>query len=260
MEVFIESVANDRVKNWAKLKVKKGRIQQGACIVEGIRLVEELLASGWTVQCLLWDSGTDELPDSLLAQAKARGIQLVEMSPEAFAAVSDTVTPQGVIAIANIPTAVPHYPEAAVLFDGVQDPGNLGTLIRSAFAFGCTEVISATGSADPYSPKVIRATMGSLFRVNTVVQEAVAYIRAWRQHHPDGQVVAADASATVHAHQQNFAGPCLVIIGNEAAGVSAEAASAATVHVRIPMVAGAESLNAAMAGTIMLYETYRARL
>lgn len=258
--MFIESAANDRVKAWAKLKTRKGRQQQGAFLVEGLRLVEELLASNRAVENILWDVGTDELPDTLLETVHARRIPLIEMSPEAFSTVTDTVSSQGLIAVAKLQhQAEPDYPSTVVLFDGLQDPGNLGTLIRSAFAFGCGEVVAATGSVDPYSPKVVRATMGSLFRISTVVQGASEYIAAWKERHPQGQVVTTDVNAQALVHEQTFHGPCLVVIGNESNGVTAETAALATASVRIAMEPGAESLNAAMAGTIVLYEVYRQR-
>lgn len=258
--MFIESTSNDRVKNWAKLKTRKGRGHQGTFLVEGLRLVEELLASEWMIEAILWDVGTDELPDSIQTIVAERRISFIELSPEAFAVVSDTVTPQGIIAVAQLPMQSPLYPPSVVLFDGVQDPGNLGTLVRSAFAFGCTEVVAASGSVDPFSPKVVRASMGSLFRVSTVLADAASYIDEWRHRHPLGQVIVTDAKSGTLAHQQQVDGSSLVVIGNEAVGVTDQTAALATVSVRIPMEAGAESLNAAMAGTVILYEVYRQRL
>ncbi|SFU80091.1 TrmH family RNA methyltransferase [Alicyclobacillus macrosporangiidus] len=259
--MYLESVRNPKVQLWSSLKTKKGRREHGLFLIEGKRLVAEALQAPLRLQALLWDVGTDELPADWLSLAEARGIPVFHLSPQAFAAVADTVTPQGVMAVAEIPQLA-STPQAGALFlllDGLQDPGNVGTLLRTAQAFGAAEVCCGTGTVDPFAPKVVRASMGGLFRVSVCAAESSAYIRQWRARFPDGQVVVASPQAETPCHAINLLGPSLILIGSEADGVSKDAAAFATVSVRIPMPGRAESLNAAVAGAVLLYEAARQR-
>ncbi|WP_041695339.1 TrmH family RNA methyltransferase [Alicyclobacillus acidocaldarius] len=254
--MYIESAHNDRVRAWARLKTRRGRERMGLFLVEGERLVAELLHSPLRLEALLWNVASDEPPGPLWRHPKADG-RRYELSPQAFAAVADTETPQGVMAVAAIPQAEPRYGPRVLVLDAIQDPGNVGTLVRSAEAFGFGEIVFGTGTVDPYAPKVVRASMGGLFRVNAVAGDAKAYLRAWRDRHPDGVVVATAADARERCDEAPMAGEVAVVIGNEARGVSDAVRQWAQRCVAIPMAGKAESLNAAMAGTILLYEAYR---
>lgn len=225
-------------------------------LVEGERLVGELLNSELRLEALLWNVASDEPPAELWQHPKADGHRF-ELSPEAFAAVADTETPQGLMAVAGIPQEVAQYGQRVLVLDAVQDPGNVGTLVRSAEAFGFSEVVFGTGTADPYAPKVVRASMGGLFRIRAISGDAVDYLSAWRDRHPEGLVVSTAADARERCDEAPMAGDVAVIIGNEARGVSDGVRHLAQRCVSIPMAGRAESLNAAMAGTILLYEAYR---
>lgn len=259
--MYIESPQNARIRAWSRLKDKRGRQQSGEFLVEGVRLVEELLRSTLETVAVVWDVGTDELPDTLTEAAMERGVPLLEASPGAFAVLSDTVTPQGVLAVARMPLTAqtPAPPDQVLVLDGVQDPGNVGTLLRSADAFRMGQVCCGRGTVDPFAPKVVRASMGGLFRVPVVSADTVAYLQTWRTRWPDGQIVHARAHAEAACHELNFRRPTLLLVGSEASGVSPEAASLADTQVRIPMSEAAESLNAAVAGSILLYEMFRQR-
>lgn len=259
--MYLESPQNPKVRTWSTLKTKKGRTEENEYIVEGMRLVEELLNSERDVTSLLWNVGTDELPEDVLQKAKERSIPVFELSPKAFEAVSDTVTPQGVIAIATIPSAHEATETAShvMLLDGVQDPGNVGTLIRSAEAFGFHKLCCGTGTVDAYAPKVVRASMGGLFRLHVFSQGTEDYILGWRALWPDGQVVLTTTSADTSCQEADFTRPSLIVIGSEAFGVSAAAAELATLPIRIPMSGQTESLNAAIAGSVIMYEVFRQR-
>lgn len=259
--VYIESPQNPKIHRWSQLKTKKGRLAQNAFLVEGMRLVEDLLRSSLEVEAVLWDVGTDTLPDALSEAAQERGVPVVEVSPRAFAQVSDTVTPQGVLAVAKhtgmqTPTAQVRF---GLVLDNLRDPGNVGTLVRSADAFGAAIVHCGSGTVDPYSPKVVRASMGGTFRVPLQTGDTAAFVRSWRAEWPDGRVVLADAKAQVDCDQFDFCQPVLVVIGGEAFGASAEMAGLATDQVQIPMTGMADSLNAAIAGSVLLYEASRQR-
>ncbi|CAM3745519.1 TrmH family RNA methyltransferase [Alicyclobacillus pomorum] len=261
--MYLESPQNPRVKAWAALKTKKGRMAHGSFLVEGMRLVEELLRSSLQVDALLWDVGSDELPEQITDAALERGVPMFELSPGAFSTVSDTMTPQGVAAIAKIPDNAgldkAQLASHTLLLDGVQDPGNVGTIIRSADAFAVGEVCCGTGTADPFSPKVVRATMGGLFRVPVLSCGSKDYVDAWRNKWPDGQVLVTAAGADLVCYEVDFQKPSLLAIGSEAFGVSRDIVDAGTHQVKIPMAGMAESLNAAIAGAVLLYEMFRQR-
>ncbi|MDQ0188796.1 TrmH family RNA methyltransferase [Alicyclobacillus cycloheptanicus] len=259
--MYLESPQNPKIHRWSQLKAKKGRQTHGAFLVEGSRLVEECLRSSFEVEAVLWDVGTDELPDPLTEAAMQRGVPVIEVAPRAFAEVSDTVTSQGVIAVAKLPNAAlpPGQASFCVALDGVRDPGNVGTLLRSADAFGADAVYCGTGTVDPFSPKVVRASMGGIFRFPVHHGDSVALISSWRQAWPEGQVALADAHADMDCDALDFCRPTLILVGGEAFGASPEAAALATVKIRIPMTGMADSLNAAIAGSVLLYEANRQR-
>ncbi|MBX6351704.1 MAG: RNA methyltransferase [Thermoflavifilum sp.] len=259
--MYIESVQNPRVKAWAKLKTRKGRIAAGCFLVEGVRLVDEVLRSALVVDALLCDVSAPEPPQDLLDAAANRGVPVYELAPRPFAEVADTVTPQGVIAVTRMPDPPAESPGPwTLLLDDVRDPGNAGTLVRCADAFGVGDVVFADGTVDAYHPKVVRASMGGLFRTRVREMPTAAALEAWRKRWPDGQVVLADATAEVDCTQADWRRPTLLVIGGEARGAGETARRGAALTVRIPMEPAAESLNAAMAGVILMYEGYRQRV
>lgn len=263
--MYIESPQNSRIREWAKLKTKRGRDLDQAFLVEGMRLTKEVLESSLTVEQVLWDVGTDELPDSLLDRMRQRKVPLIEVSPAAFKVVSDTVTPQGVLAVVKIPEIHPVSEEAfagaahTLLLDGLQDPGNVGTLLRSAEAFGLDSVWMGTGTVDPYSPKVVRASMGGLFRLRVASVDSVKLILSWKERFPSGQVVVTAADGSLPCDAADLTKPCLFVLGSEAFGVSDAVVELADIRLRIPMTGLADSLNVAIAGSVLLYESLRQR-
>ncbi|HET9224032.1 MAG TPA: RNA methyltransferase, partial [Roseiflexaceae bacterium] len=169
----------------------------------------------------------------------------------------DTVHPQGVVALARWPRIEPGKPGLILALDNIQDPGNLGTLLRSAEAVGATEVLCVRGTADLYSPKVVRAAMGAHFRLameQDLGWEDLGERLAFVDH-----VYAADAAATMPYYAADWRQPSALIVGNEAHGLSDEARSLAKVLIGIPMRGQAESLNAAIAGSVILFEALRQR-
>ncbi|GMA59770.1 RNA methyltransferase [Alicyclobacillus fastidiosus] len=255
--MYIESPQNARVRAWSQLKSKKGRSRQGLFLVEGRRLIEELFRSAYEVDALLWNVASDELSDELRSHPKAAG-NFFELSPAAFDQVCDTTTPQGVIAVAKLPQAKQaRMSRHAVLLDGLQDPGNVGTLLRSAEAFAFSTVCCGSNTVDPFSPKVVRATMGGMFRLQLHTDDSLPFVREWRHQHPDGRVVVTAAEADAPCYDAELSQPTLVVIGSEAFGISDDVRNLADQSVSIPMSIDTESLNAAVAGSILLYEAYR---
>lgn len=261
--LYIESVSNPKVKIWSTLKTRKGRQSQGIFLAEGPHLVEEALQSSTRVTAVLIDVGSDHNWENIINVADNGHIAIFNLSPQAFAAVSDTVSPQGILALVGLPEAAANqaitakYPRQSLVLDGVQDPGNVGTLLRTAEAFGVSEVCCGSQAADPFSPKVVRASMGGVFRLSLPVTSSTAYVAGWRATWPGGQVVVGDLASTLPCHSCDFTRPSLIVIGSEAHGPADELLTMADTKVRIPMESPVDSLNAAVAGSIVLYESYR---
>lgn len=259
--MYIESAQNDKVRAWGQLKSKKGRIKHTRFLVEGKRVIEELLNSPYDIDALLWNVATDDVAIEMLEHPKLHG-RVFSLSPTAFSVVSDTTTSQGLIAVAHLPSNSPanKLQNRAILLDGMQDPGNVGTIFRSADAFGFASVCCGSNTVDPFSPKVVRSAMGGMFRLQLATMESLDYITRWRKQYQGGFVIIASADADVSCQAANLSGDILFVIGSEAFGPSAAAESESDLSVAIPMSGQTESLNAAAAASILLYEAFRQRM
>lgn len=257
---MITSTANPHVKHIRSLAAdRKERRRERMFVLEGVRLIADALASGAALELALY------APEQLEATQAGRELmarlrelpQALEASPQVVRAASDTVHPQGVVALARWPSPAPGRPGLLLVLDAVQDPGNLGTLLRSAEAVGVAEVLCAPGTADVYAPKVVRAAMGAHFRLaleQDIGWEAIDERLATVDH-----VYAAEAGATMPYYAADWRQPSALIIGSEASGLSEDARARATKRIGIPMRGGAESLNAAVAGSVILFEALRQR-
>ena len=239
------------------LQRRKARERREAFVAEGIRTVEALLASPLRVRALLASSALATTPRgaAVHAAALAHGIPVEVVDEAAFASAADTEAPQGVLAIADLPRHVLGAPPGAgaryLILDGVQDPGNAGTIIRSAEAFGATALFALRGTVDFANPKLLRASSGSIFRL-PVFRGELSELKLTLYG------AAGDAGdAGKLAKDVDWRGPCAIVIGSEGQGLS-EAVRKATQPVRIP-TQGVESLNAAIAAAVFLYEAARQR-
>ena len=254
---MITSGANPRLREARKLQRRRERRAQGRVLIEGVRLGRDALAAGAAVLQLFYVAervATQPALAEVVAWAERRGAELLACTPETFATLSDTVTPQGVAAVARLPDlAWPTPPARLLILDRVRDPGNAGTLLRTAEAAGVPGVVFGPETVDPYNDKVLRAGMGAHFRVP--VREAAAWdaITAWLA--PEQPVYVAEASAALLYDEVDWRDAALVV-GGEAEGAS-EAARRRAVPVAIPMAGRVESLNAAVAGAVMLFEAAR---
>ena len=256
----IVSLQNPRVKLWAQLLDKKGRDRQGAYLIEGIHLVQEALRWNAAVEAVVVSEARG-LPPEIERELPA-GIDCVAVSEQVLVKISDTQTPQPVMAVVRKQTgSAEQLLEATdglvVVCDGVQDPGNLGTIIRSADAVGATGVVLGKGTVDVYNPKTVRSTMGSLFHLPVMEAELPTLLEKAKGR--GVQIVNASLQATKSCYEADFTGPTWFIVGNEGSGVSAPVAAAADKQVRIPMKGPSESLNVAMAATVLLFEAMRQR-
>jgi TrmH family RNA methyltransferase len=254
-------MASQLVTTVRNLHQRKGRRRRGLTVAEGVRLVEEALSAGLPLHGVLVSAsfGATERGAALLGDIAGRAVPLEEVPDRDFRELADTDTPQGVLAVVEVPSwtlaDLEPRPRAPVLvLDAVQDPGNVGTLLRTAFALGAAGAVLLRGSADLTNPKVMRAAMGASFRLPTAAVDAVEFV-AWCRH-GDVQVwaSAADGAPLTRAALPDR---LALVVGNEGAGVRPELRELAVRQVSIPLARGAESLNVAVAAGILLYEAVR---
>lgn len=260
MDTVITSVQNAKVKQWSQLLTKKGRDAQGKFLIEGIHLVEEALASDIVIEAVLYDM--DKGLPRAIRQMVSHDVECIGVSGAVLAKCSDTETPQGIAAIAEksqLPFAslIKQRDALVVLLDGVQDPGNVGTIIRSADAAGATGIVLGRGTADLYNPKTVRATMGSLFHLPVV--EADLHELLPEAAAQGIRLVGTSLQAETDCYTLDLKSPAWLIVGNEGAGVSPDVERHVTHRTIIPMHGRAESLNVAMATTVLLFEAARQR-
>ncbi len=255
----ITSASNPRIKLARKLSRRRAREQAGLCLLEGSRLVMDAWSAGvrfdavFITQYLL----DQPEPSPLFSALEGAGVPLLLVSEALLAEISDTTTPQGIVALSHLPERpVPPDPWLVLVLDGVGDPGNAGTLLRSAVAAGVELVIFGPGTVDPFGPKVLRAGMGAQFRVAIVV--AVTWDEVESALSGDRICYVADAQAPLRYDQVDWNQPAALVIGSEAQGPS-QAALATATSIAIPIVSGVESLNAGMAGSVILFEAARQR-
>lgn len=245
----ITSLKNPKVQGWKALKDRAGRKSAGCFLVEGRKMVEEALKSSFPVEAVLVDAERAECP------AVPENLPVYALPAHVLSAVCDTKTPQGIAAVVRL-TQKQERGRRIVALDGVQDPGNVGTIIRTADAAGLDGVLLSQQCADVFSPKVLRATMGSVFRMNIRVTEdlpgelVTLASEGW-------SVLSSQLDGTPFYEREPVADRFALIIGNEGNGVSDAVKATATHRVRLPMRGGAESLNAAVAAGIMMYELMR---
>ncbi|MGE5380252.1 MAG: TrmH family RNA methyltransferase [Methylocystaceae bacterium] len=246
--VLITSPDNELIKKYKKLKMKKYREETGLFLAEGSRLVEEALKAE-AVQELLIGEG-----NSFTA---AVGINIIQVSQRLLDSLSDTESSQGVIAVCRDK----KYPKSEqlavgpwVAVDSLADPGNLGTIIRTAWGTGMKGLILIGDCVDPYNSKVVRASMGGIFHVPIIYADA-SDIKTWQaQGH---QVIVAAAAAAHNYYDVNYPANLILVVGSEARGVSAPIESIANLSVKLPLAAGVDSINAAVCAGVLMYEIKR---
>ncbi len=256
---LVDSPSNPSVQKLRALHSREGRREQDAFLIEGTRLVAEAVSLSWPVPVALYDAERAR-KDTVLARLVRQLPGALPASTRALKHAADTVTPQGIVAAAKLPafsgSVEPDEPISLVL-DGIADPGNAGTLLRSALGSGAGTVLAASGCVDLFSPKVVRSGMGAHFRLKLGIGlswEEIAHALG-----KDRTAVVAEARAEMPYYGFNWRLPAALIVGSEAHGPSAEALQLATTRVSIPLEAGVESLNAAVAGSIILFEARRQR-
>ena len=253
----ITSAGNQVVRLLRSLERRKGREATGQFVAEGERVVADAIVGGVQPHAIVVRDGyvpsSRVLADSL-ANASDR-LRVLETG--LFDTVVSTIHSQGILAILPLPErlALPEDASLVVLLDGIRDPGNMGTLLRTSAAAGAGAVVIGAGSVDVYNAKVVRSAMGAHFRVPIIPIDAVDEARL--AAFPLRAVAEADAEATYD--RLDWRQPALLIVGSEANGPGAAGRALANTAVAIPMAAGVESLNAAVAGAVILFEISRQR-
>ncbi len=251
-------ITRNQSKLIRKLRTRKRR-EEGAFLAEGIRLVEELLASDVEVRLVVSSPALAETDRGrrLLELVEQRGLDHADVDERELRQLADTETPQGVLAVGGEPRrslsgfeTVPDITSAVLVFDRVADPGNLGTLLRTADALGVDWVVALPGTVDHWSPKAVRASAGSIFRV-PVSGEAWRDVRAWL-HEREYTILCADPSGERTARGETASGRFALILGNEPSGISEEVCGDCDRRVAVELPGGMDSLNVAVAGALLL--------
>ena len=243
------------------LQRRKARERRGLVVAEGRRLVEDALESGAKVAgIIVSDDAGPAVTASVVEPAGKRGIKVEALPREEFDALADTETPSGVLAVVEWePLTVAGLPALRgplLVLDGVQDPGNVGTMIRTAFALGAAATVALDGTADVRSPKVSRGSMGALFR-HPVAAASFEEFVAWGRDRSLYYLVAAMDGAALRSARREGEPPVALVVGSEGHGARPGWYTVGARRVAIPMRPGAESLNAAVAAGILLYEMIR---
>lgn len=257
----ITSLQNPLVKQIRKLHQAKERQQQAQFLLEGTHLVQEACAVGYPLTCICYTSGWHERYGALWEQLNQQAEEMRLVLPAVLKSMSTTVNPDGVIAIAPrrdsavIPTAAPSL---GIVLERLQDPGNVGTIIRTAAGAGSDGLWVSRDSADIDHPKTLRASAGQWFRTPISVLDSLSpTLVGWQQK--SVQIVATSPTAALDYWDLDLRLPTVFLLGNEGAGLSTELLNLATHQVKISLATGVESLNVAIAAALLLYEARRQR-
>ncbi len=253
----ITSKDNNLIKETKKLKDKKYRNEKGLFIIEGFRFLEEALKSSFNIEhILISETGLTRLKEYDLYNIIDNNNKAYLLPDGIFKSLASTDNPQGVIAVAKVKEVGNlNYNGTYVLVDKVQDPGNLGTIIRTAHAAACVGVILTKGTVDVYNEKTLRSTMGSIFNIDIIEDKELSFVKELMGK--GYKMVCSSLDTEYNFYDIDFNEKIIITVGNEGNGVSKELYDISDIKVKIPMPGGAESLNAAVAASIMIYEGVR---
>ena len=250
--MIITSKDNEIIKNIKKLHDKKYRID--SYIVEGIKMVKEAISENQLIELIA-------IREDFEINFDTKNIKIITVSSKVFDDISDVKTPQGILAVIKKKPnkQIETNTDYILALDSLQDPGNMGTIIRTADSANINQIIINKTTVDPYSPKVIRSTMGAIYRTNIIeVEDLKATLKEMKSK--GFQIITTDLKATQSIYDINYNNKTVVVIGNEANGVSQEILQTADKKVIIPMLGKTESLNASIAASIMIYEYVRQKI
>lgn len=256
--IKIESKENKIFKETRKLKERKWRNKNKKFLIEGIRIVEEAIKADAFIDCIFISESSYE-NENILKISENKDRKSFILSDELFKILSDTENSQGIIAVVNMKSVnnidTNDKSSMYVLADKVQDPGNMGTIIRTAHASGAKGVIVTKGTVDVYNEKTIRSTMGSIFYIDVIEDNNLEFTHMLKN---DGyRVFVSSLKESKDFFMEDLSGNIIITVGNEGNGVSSEIEDLADVRIKIPMPGNAESLNVSVAAGVMIYEKVR---
>lgn len=259
---IISSKDNENIKNIRKLKDKKYRDITNEYIIEGIKLVREAIEENAKIKTIVVcdDCEKNGTLDKKLLYEIAR-FNCIYVTKKVFDLLTDVANPQGILAVVeknNNGKKINYEQDLILILDNVQDPGNLGTIMRTADSVNLKQIIVSKGCGDIYNPKVVRSTMGAIFRVEILEKESLEEVVKEIQQN-GFKTMATDLATDSSIYDEQY-NKCAVIIGNEANGVSQEVLDIVDKKIKIPMLGKTESLNASVATGIILYEYVRQKL
>jgi len=256
---IIKSSDNNVIKEVRKLKEKKHRIEKNQFIVEGFRFATEALQSSFEVPMVFVSDSAEGRWDSFNVEALLqKNTKVYWVKENVLKTICSTDTPQGIAAVVNNKNKnLEDKHGIYVLVDRLQDPGNLGTIIRTAHAAGALGVIFTKGTVDAYNEKTLRSTMGSIFNIPVIEDKDLSIIKGLKEK--GFKLVVSSLNTDKNFYDANLEEKVIICVGSEATGASEEIYDLSDIKVKIPMPGGAESLNAAVAGAIMIYEAVRQR-
>lgn len=255
---IITSLQNVQVKKWRLLnKSHSDRLEQGLFLAEGEHMAQEALQSGKANALIVSEKGKEKFASFI----HAADLPVYVLADHVFSALCDAKTPQGILAVCSLEEAHPlsSLGQRIVCLNGLQDPGNMGTILRTMDAAGFTGLLIDSKTCDPFSPKALRASMGSVFRIPVYRTDDLRSSLDMLQKQ-DFEILAGDLSGKPFFEPRQRKANTCIIIGNEGAGIAPEIKEKATLRLKIPMMGGAESLNAAVAAAIMMYDDVRYRI
>ena len=256
--MIITSKDNEFIKNIKKLKDKKYRDERNEFIVEGIKMVGEAIKEEANIKnIIICDDcyNNCEIPSELKYEIAKR--KIIYVSQKVFDSITDVTNPQGILAVVekNKVNDIDYKQDFFLILDDIQDPGNIGTILRTADSINLNQIIVSSKTADAFNPKVVRSTMGAIFRINVIVCEDLSGVISQLKKHKV-KIAVTDLKTDKSIYDVDYK-KTAVIIGNEANGVSEKLLERADVKIKIPMTGKTESLNAAVATGIILYEKQR---
>lgn len=256
----IKSKDNNTLKEIKKLKEKKYRVENKKFIIEGFRFLEEGFKSDFTIDKLfIKESSVDKFKEKFSLYIDEYEEKIFIINDNLFKNISGTENSQGVLAILQMKDENFNKEEGLyILADKVQDPGNLGTIIRTAHSAGCKGVILTKDTVDLYNEKTLRATMGSIFNIPIIQDEDLTFTKGLISE--GYNLVCSSLQTDKNFFEVNLVDNAIIAVGNEGNGISDEVMNLATCKVKIPMLGNTESLNVAIAASIMIYEGVRQKL
>ncbi len=259
---IISSKDNEFIKHIKKLKEKKYRDLNKEFVIEGIKLIKEALEEKCNIkQIVICDNcqNSEIIPKELMYEIAK--YECIYVTDKIFSSISDVNTPQGIMAIIgreNTEAQINYSEDIIVALDDIQDPGNLGTILRTVDSVGINQILVSKGTADCYNPKVVRSTMGAIFRVNIIeCNDLEKTLKEIKKHEFELIITSLQTENSIYDIDYNKK---VIVIGNEANGVEQKIQDIADIKAKIPMLGKTESLNASVATGIILYEYVRRKI